>query len=62
VLKFGGNAGLFAKSVRSNSIKCSVAFNWYNFQSIGTNRVITAFSQEIKAILFKKFHKITPFD
>jgi hypothetical protein len=48
--------------VRSNPIKSSMALNWYNFQSIGINRVIAAFSQEIKAVLFKKFHKITPFD
>jgi hypothetical protein len=39
-----------------------VAFNWYDFQSIGINRVISAFSQEVKAILYEKLHKITPFD
>jgi hypothetical protein len=48
--------------VRSNPIKSSMALNWYNFQSIGINRVIAAFSQEIKTVLFKKFYKITPFD
>jgi hypothetical protein len=62
VLEFGGNAGLFAEGVRSNPIKRSMALNWYDFQSIGINRMIAAFSQEIKAVLFKKFHKITPFD
>ncbi len=55
VLKFGGNAGLFAEGVRSNPIKCSVSFNWYSFQSIGINRMVSAFSQKIKAVLFKKF-------
>jgi hypothetical protein len=62
VLEFWGNAGLFAEGVRSNPIKSSMALNWNNFQPIGINRVIAAFSQKIKAVLFKKFHKITPFD
>jgi hypothetical protein len=62
VLEFGGNTGLFAESIRSNPIKCSMSLNWYHFPPIGIYRMIAAFSQKIKAILFKKFDQITPFD
>jgi hypothetical protein len=58
--EFRGKTSLFAKFVRRDAIKLSVALDGNRLLTIGVNGVIGSFAEQAKSIGFEVFHQITP--
>ena len=62
LLKLGGDAGLLADFVGSDSIYLFVTFDRYYLGAVRINGVVAAFPEQVKVVFHQISDKVTSFD